>query len=203
MRFYSYVVRRDYGFAPNPFSGYCTLATCKPKIRGPACVGDWIIGTGSTTYNLQNCIIFMMKVKEILTFDEYWNDARFETKKANMGGSLKKMYGDNIYHHVGDDWMQEDSHHSYEGGGINYNNLNKDTSTDAVLISEEFYYFGRSAVPIPDSYVDHLIKKGPSHRCPELLWGNRLLEYISSQYSIGHHDDPLLFATFDRYNGVS
>ncbi len=25
--------RRDYGFAPNPFHGICTLATCKPVIR--------------------------------------------------------------------------------------------------------------------------------------------------------------------------
>lgn len=28
---YSYVVARDFGFAPNPFNGFLTLATCKPK----------------------------------------------------------------------------------------------------------------------------------------------------------------------------
>src|SRR5712671_5339411 len=33
MRLYSYVVARDFGFAPNPFFGVCTLATCKPDIR--------------------------------------------------------------------------------------------------------------------------------------------------------------------------
>ena len=47
MKLFSYVVARDYGFAPNPFFSTCTLATCKPKIRRTASVGDWIIGTGS------------------------------------------------------------------------------------------------------------------------------------------------------------
>lgn len=44
LKLYSYVVARDFGFAPNPFHGYCTLATCKPDIRATASVGDWVIG---------------------------------------------------------------------------------------------------------------------------------------------------------------
>lgn len=28
MRCFSYIVARDYGFAPNPFHGFCTLANC-------------------------------------------------------------------------------------------------------------------------------------------------------------------------------
>ena len=44
---------RDYGFAPNPFFGFCTLANCKPKIRKSANVGDWIIGTGCKTRKLE------------------------------------------------------------------------------------------------------------------------------------------------------
>lgn len=52
MKLYSYIVARDYGFAPNPFFGICTLATCKQKIRSAANVGDWVIGTGSKDYNL-------------------------------------------------------------------------------------------------------------------------------------------------------
>lgn len=49
MKIFSYVVSRDFGFAPNPFFNFCTLATCKPKIRKDAKIGDWIIGTNSTT----------------------------------------------------------------------------------------------------------------------------------------------------------
>ena len=44
MKIYSYIVKRDYGFAPNPFYGYCTLATCKPVIRKHAEIGDIIQG---------------------------------------------------------------------------------------------------------------------------------------------------------------
>lgn len=46
MTLYSYVVAHDFGFAPNPFDGLCTLATCKPDIRKKAAVGDYIVGTG-------------------------------------------------------------------------------------------------------------------------------------------------------------
>jgi hypothetical protein len=43
---YVYVVDRDFGFAPNPFYGVLTLATCKPRIRSVASMGDWVIGVG-------------------------------------------------------------------------------------------------------------------------------------------------------------
>lgn len=48
MSYFSYVVEHDYGLAPNPFGGYCSLAVCKPGIRGNENlkIGDWIIGTG-------------------------------------------------------------------------------------------------------------------------------------------------------------
>lgn len=43
---YAYSITRDFGFAPNPFHGICTLATCKPRIRKAANIGDWILGIG-------------------------------------------------------------------------------------------------------------------------------------------------------------
>ena len=36
MEIFSYVITHDSGFAPNPFGGFLTLATCKPKIRKSA-----------------------------------------------------------------------------------------------------------------------------------------------------------------------
>jgi len=49
MNYYSYLVEHDFGLAPNPFGGYCTLTVCKPIIRKSSKlrIGDWIIGTGS------------------------------------------------------------------------------------------------------------------------------------------------------------
>jgi hypothetical protein len=64
MRYFSYVVARDYGFAPNPFLGICTLATCKPDIRKAAGVGDWIFGTGSAKWKLTGHLVFAMNVTE-------------------------------------------------------------------------------------------------------------------------------------------
>src|SRR6266851_8012960 len=98
MRIYSYVVARDYGFAPNPFFSFCTLATCKPMIRKTAQVGDWIVGTGSKTCGLGGFLVYAVKVAETCTYDQYWEDPRFLVKRPNLRGSLKQAYGDNIYH---------------------------------------------------------------------------------------------------------
>ena len=78
MKLYSYVVARDFGFAPNPFFGFCTLATCKPKIREHASVGDWVVGTGAKVrYGYSGRLIYAMQVSEVLDFNTYWSDPRF------------------------------------------------------------------------------------------------------------------------------
>ena len=81
MKLYSYVVARDFGFAPNPFFGICTLATCKARIRCTAKVGDWIVGTGSTDFELEGRLVYAMRVSEIASYDEYWDDPRFQMKR--------------------------------------------------------------------------------------------------------------------------
>jgi hypothetical protein len=150
MKLYSYVVARDYGFAPNPFHGVCTLATCKPKIRHTASVGDWILGTGSKGYGLEGRLVFAMEVRERLAFDEYWNDDRFQSKKPNMRGSVKQAYGDNIYHRdKNGKWIQANSHHSNPDGTPNHNNISHDTQSPIVLVGTRFAYWGGAGVPIP------------------------------------------------------
>src|SRR5258708_34492950 len=84
---YSYAVARDFGFAPNPFYGWCTLATCKPVIRRVARVGDFILGTGSKQLDREGFVIYAMRVTEALTFNEYWSDKRFQTRKPDLSGS--------------------------------------------------------------------------------------------------------------------
>lgn len=150
MRLYSYVVRWDYGFAPNPFFGVCTLATCKKLIRRRAIVGDWVVATGSAQYHRAGQLVCAMRVSEAMTYDDYWNDPRFHSKKPVMNSSRMRGYGDNIYHRsLDDEWIQADSHHSLEGGVANAKNLDDDTETDRVLIAKEFWYFGSSAPIIP------------------------------------------------------
>lgn len=113
MYLYSYVITRDYGFAPNPFWNICSLATCKPQIRERALKGDWIAGFGGANTAITHKMVFLMQVDEICTFDEYWVDPRFFMKKPRFDGNYQQCYGDNIYHHIGSEWMQENSHHSW------------------------------------------------------------------------------------------
>ena len=173
-RLFSYVVTRDYGFAPNPFHGYCTLATCKPLIRKQANVGDWVVGT--TSVAKRSCfgsipmLVYWMKVSEILTFNQYWSDPRFQIKKPVLNLSKKMAYGDNIYHiPQSGGWLQLNSHHTLPDGSINEDNLRTDTChTDKVLISDEFVYMGRNPLCIPPSIANQqgvaLAKKGAGHK---------------------------------------
>jgi len=167
MVLYSYVIVRDFGFAPNPFFGYCTLAACKPNIRKSAQIGDWIIGTGSSTKNdnFKNRLVYAMCVEEKLTFNDYWNDSRFFKKRPVMNGSKMQSYGDNIYHidlNTGK-FIQDNSHHSLEDGLVNMNNYTRDLSGKFVLISKTYWYFGKEAIPIPD-ILNGIIKSRQGHK---------------------------------------
>jgi hypothetical protein len=143
-KLHSYVVARDYGFAPNPFYGFCTLATCKPMIRKTAQIGDWVVGTGSKTRGRESNIVYAMRVTETMSFDQYWKDPRFQSKKPYLRGSKKQAFGDNIYHRDSKTrhWHQEDSHHSHPDGTPNKGNIANDTQADRVLISDDFVYWG-------------------------------------------------------------
>ena len=164
MRLFSYVVARDYGFAPNPFFGRCTLATCKPHVRKAANVGDWVIGTGSKEIGRERHLVFAMRVTGAMTFDQYWRDARFARKKPNLAGSKKQAFGDNVYHRDGrGTWTQADSHHSYSDGTANQNNIHRDTGVNRVLVSDDFVYFGGAGPEIPRRL--DVCKRGPGHRC--------------------------------------
>jgi len=147
---YIYVVDRDFGFAPNPFHGYCTLATCKPKLRASVQIGDWIMGVGGCNLKATGRCVYLMRVSEIINFNDYWSDARFQVKKPLRNGSKIMMVGDNIYHRKEGDksWIQEDSHHSNPDGSPNADNIKTDTSSNNVLISDHFYYFGKAAPEI-------------------------------------------------------
>lgn len=155
MRLFSYKVVYDIGFAPNPFHGVCTLATCKPRVRSRAERGDWVVGVGSKAQGTAGRLVFAMEVEEKLTFDEYWNDIRFQRKKADRRGSLKYRYGDNVYRRADDgQWLQSDCRHSLDSGEANQAHVRRDTSADAVLVSSRFTYWGGEGPQLPSEFVD-------------------------------------------------
>ena len=148
---YMYVVDRDVGFAPNPFHGYCTLATCKPGIRSTAQVGDWVVGMGGKNLDAMGRCVFAMKITDKIDFQEYWTNRRYITKRPVRNGSNLRLVGDNIYHRESgsSEWQQADSHHSKRDGSPNPVNIRNDTRSDKVLISEHFFYFGKEAPLVP------------------------------------------------------
>jgi len=167
-RLYSYVVRYDSGFAPNPFYGYCTLATCKPDIRRQASPGDWIVGCGSNDRKVRRGghLVYAMRVTEVLTFDTYAADPRFEPKKPYRNGSRKQSCGDNIYFRVDERsaWQQRDSFHTHDDGTLNADHVQRDTGANSVLVSDDFVYFGGAGPQFPDELQDEeghsLCKRG-------------------------------------------
>lgn len=178
---YVYVVDRDFGFAPNPFYGVLTLATCKPRIRSVASIGDWVIGVGGARLRMRGRCIFGMRVTSYLTFDEYWVSTDFREKKPTRNGSLVRLVGDNIYHRSGGKWIQVDSHHSNADGTPNQDNVKSDTAINRVLISEDFRYLGSAAEVIPADIIAHLqYENRRNHRTFDMARASPLVEWVQA-----------------------
>jgi hypothetical protein len=198
-RIYSYVVRYDSGFAPNPFYGYCTLATCKPDIRRTAEVDDWVVGSASNDRSIKRggYLVYVMRVTEKTTFDAYSTDPRFDRKKPVRTGSRKQSCGDNIYFRTapGAAWSQRDSFHSQESGLINHRHVARDTSVNHVLVSDDFVYFGGSGPKFPEDLRSRegkpLFKSGIGRTCfhdPQLVYG--LEQWVRSFNVCGFQGPP-------------
>ena len=176
MTLYSYIVRYDHGFAPNPFHGVCTLACCKPVTRRVANVGDYIVGLTPKHPILPYRVVYAMQVSETMSFEDYWRDPRFLVKRPNVKTGGEEAVGDNIYHPgaASGSWIQERSHHTEK-------DIAGDTKTDRVLIGMEFTYWGGSGPPLPYDLKDYLIV-GRNHRpnrSPEVI--DAFVEWFNAQ----------------------
>lgn len=133
----------DSGFAPNPFLGVLTLATCKPAIRrSPNIeVGDWISGWSSRKLCGDAVgaekLVYLAKIKAIVSISEYWEKY---PQKRNNGKNDKSLesFGDNIYESDGTGGFvwHENTHHPKT-------QTKTDTGGKNVIVCEEFYYFGK------------------------------------------------------------
>ncbi len=172
MKLYSYVMVSDTGFAPNPFDGFCTLACCKPNIRRTASVDDWIVGTGSNGTVGNDKLIYAMKVTEKTDFDIYYHDKRFHNRL------------DNIYFKNKDNWIQKENPFHHE------KDMDHDLSGKYVLISDDFFYFGKDAIEIPEKFWE-IIKKGPGHKCNfSVILVNEFIEWLEENYACGKQGEP-------------
>jgi hypothetical protein len=140
-----------------------------------------------------------MRVGETMTFQQYWDDPRFEQKRPLMRGSKKQSFGDNIYHRVGQRWRQEDSHHSLADGSPNIRNIENDTRTDRVLVSDDFVYFGGAGPIVPsrfrnaDGFNICTGRRGHTNSYPTKMV-NDFIAWLRSLGETGYCGEPLDWA---------
>jgi len=201
-KYYSYRLDHDYGFAPNPFGAYCTLANCMPRLRinNNLQLGDWIFGIGSKVLKNEFHLIYAMQVNEKITFEEYWGDKRFQYKKPSNNGSLKKIHGDNIYYLKSgkSEWGQLQSLHSNADGSINQAHLKKDLSGKYILVSTNFFYFGENHFEIPDEFKGICGNNPRGYAGPSIdkIVGGDFLNWLDQNYRLGIHGDPINWSDY-------
>lgn len=147
--------------------------------------GDWVFGIGGSRLNATGRCIFAMRVTNELSFDDYWADPVYAAKKPVRNGSKKMLVGDNIYHHDSEGaWQQEDSHHSRDDGTPDAYNVKRDTSTNRVLISTHFFYFGDNAPAIPPDLLEAIAYKNVrSHRRFPLAAVMPVINWLETTFS--------------------
>ena len=113
MHIFSYVITHDSGFAPNPFCGFLTLATCKPQIRKQARVGDFIVGTGSAATVGNHTLVYATQITQVIPIEDYGTQPQYEIKRPSVHGDWWRKHRDNIYFKAHDEWKQRRNiHHS-------------------------------------------------------------------------------------------
>ncbi len=174
LHIFSYVVTHDLGFAPNPFGGLLTLATCKPQIRKHACKGDYIVGTGSVTTVGNDRLVYAGQVAKVVPIDDYGKLPKYEVKRPSTQGHWWYKCGDNIYFKVNGRWKQRQNPHH----GLDV--MVHDLSGRNVLVCKPFWYFGEAAIDIPPDLRD-IIKRGPGHkRVKDETLVRRFLDWLAS-----------------------
>jgi hypothetical protein len=161
-RLFSYVVDHDPGFSPNPFGGYCTLAHCK----------------FSRSSRRRNIV-------ELATKGDWVIGTGGVSQKSS--GHRTLIYAMKVTDKL--TLQQYFNDERFRGRADNH-------SEDAVrndrfaLISNDFFYFGANAVPIPAQFAG-LEKKGPGFR--DRLDGpfiTKLEEWLRKSFRSGIHGEP-------------
>ena len=125
------------------------MAICKPEIRRTARVGDWIVGLRSRR---NDQVISAMRVDEVLSFGDYWNDARFRAKRPGRSGTP-----DNIYKPRRGGELQQVTNALHDA-----THAARDLRGTNVLVSWHYWYFGDQSPELP-THLIHLVHAGQGH----------------------------------------
>ncbi|MDZ4202515.1 MAG: hypothetical protein U1C96_10260 [Gallionella sp.] len=170
---FSYVVDHDYGFAPNPENGLCSLARCKFGSPGKANlvekarVGDWILGTIGKRNSQGNSgvliggLVYAMKVTEKILLEEYVEKYPSRRDAIFRNGCDQPEFGGRY-----------------------------------ALLSTVYFYFGCEAISLDElpQYDAHpLFKKGPGYRRDfDESYVQKLEKWLLANYQIGKLGEPCL-----------
>ena len=172
LKMWSYRIVHDKQFAPNPFKGVLTLATCKPLIRRSkeSESGVWLAGfaaysvkDGLRPKKGRELLIYLAKISEVMTMQDYWKE--YPQKRAQKcGEEFEEYYGDNIYDE--NLHLANDNHHKDW-------DFKRDISGKNVLICKEFYYFAPDSRLVVPNEFDELVYK---RRGQTLVQNNDLIQ---------------------------
>ena len=163
-KLFSYVVDHDYGYAPCPFGGFCTLAKCKYGSKKRNIVelaeeGNWIAGTGGADLGKSaghGKLIYAMRVDEKIPLADYC--------RAHKGHRIDAE----PLKHMDDRYALTSYHYFYFG-------------RNAIDISG-----------IPQTHLDHPFEKtGPGHRCDfteEFV--EEFARWLKTNLKVGVHGPP-------------
>lgn len=212
---FSYIVKVDWGFAPNPFWGCCTLVCCKGQIRREAKEGDWVLGTGSISNkyrkneSLAGKIIYAMKVTKIVSMRKYYDmctgkikNEYFQCLKNKIPNWDSKLFaermGDCIYYDISDDYTEA----KLIRGAHGEENKERDLKGKNALISNHFYYFGKNAKSIKESLLPVVMKGIGRQSKKNTKYVEEFIDWIESgkfeQFRNPSNPQPLLEKYKDR-----
>jgi hypothetical protein len=197
IRLFSYKLTNDSGFAPNPFGGVMTLATCKPKIREHKHPGDWIAGFTSGTLNGDTAgnerLIYLMQVTDKILISDYWNNPLYEYKKPLADADKKRKFGDNIYKPLRKNAELPEDFKQITNISHQADSMMRDLSGKYVLISDKFWYFGCKPLEIPAGIRPEIPAGQSSHgsMTHDIKRAEEFISFIQTGYKKGVHGNPL------------
>lgn len=198
-----YKMTHDTGFAPNPFHGALTLATCKPTVRRTRGKGDWVAGFASKAL-VQNAreygvsipyggLVYLMQVtEEPLELSAYFNDPRFLKKRPILDAPDPEIRsGDNIYWRDADELYQQLPNNSHEQEAMIH-----DTSGKNALVSTRFWYLGRNCLVPPGGWkvlMGQELSIGRTFYCPDRFVEGMLDHFQERGIKPGIHGRPCMW----------
>ena len=202
---YCYKMTHDTGFAPNPYHGVLTLATCKPVIRRCTKKDYWISGWASNVVRGKDkkytdkaqMLIYLAEISEVISFEEYWNKYPQKRQPDQLSKGKKegcKSCGNTIIpqisniEYLGDNIYEPDANETFgfkqhENAHHGEQNKEHDLSGENVLICKNYYYFGvENALEIKDK--GFVVPRWRKFSMDDKEAKN-VIEFVTNNYSSG------------------